>query len=130
MKTYWILLELSIFIVTLGRDRVNYHLIINFNPSLSIHLSVFVLRFLMLLGFFFSSFWFVYIYFFFRERGYIPFSKIRSWMYLNNLKLRGILINSYKENCNVMACWIYAKNITLKNFHECESQYRIIASGS
>lgn len=130
MKTYWILLELSIFIVTLGRDRVNYHLIINFNPSLSIHLSVFVLRFLMLLGFFFFVLICLYLFFFFRERGYIPFSKIRSWMYLNNLKLSGILINSYKENCNVMACWIYAKNITLKNFHECESQYRIIASGS
>lgn len=129
MKTYWILLELSIFIVTLGRDRVNYHLIINFNPSLSIHLSVFVLRFLMLLGFFFFVLICLYL-FFFREREYIPLSKIRSWMYLNNLKLRGILINSYKENCNVMACWIYAKNITLKNFHECESQYRIIASGS
>lgn len=129
MKTYWILLELSIFIVTLGRDRVNYHLIINFNPSLHT-LIRFCFEIFVALGGFFSSFWFVYIYFFFRERGYIPLSKIRSWMYQNNLKLRGILINSYKENCNVMACWIYAKNITLANFHECESQYRIIASGS
>lgn len=128
MKTYWILLELSIFIVTLGRDRVNYHLIINFNPSLHT-LIRFCFEIFVALGVFFSSFWFVLI-FFFWERGYIPLSKIRSWMYQNNLKLRGILINSYKENCNVMACWIYAKNITLANFHECESQYRIIASGS